>query len=88
MSSPSNAACKGRIMNQMQGSSSGQSSQGAGSSQRISPGHVASLMAAYMRALIIIVFWTVAGVVTLALGFVACRAVWFGVQKALVALGI
>jgi hypothetical protein len=55
---------------------------------RFDPGQAACVIASYIRAMILIVLWAVAGTAALAAGFVAVRAIWFAVSKAVAALGI
>ena len=53
-----------------------------------SPGQLAAVLGAYIRALILVVFWSVAGVAAVAIGYLAVRAIWFAVQTVSTAIGI
>ena len=75
-------------MPQMPGNSQNQPPLFSSPHGRFNPGHVASAIAAYIRALIVLVFWAVTGIAAIAVGFLAVRAIWFSVNKVVTALGI
>ena len=75
-------------MSQMPGSNPINTPPQPASGRGVRPEQVARVVSAYCKALIVMAFWAVALVAALGLAFIACRAVWFAVQKAIIALGI
>jgi len=75
-------------MNQVQGSNPINGPQPSNSGRRVTPAYVARGLSAFCQAVIVVVFWLVALVAALGRAFIACRAIWFAVQQAIIALGI
>jgi len=58
------------------------------SPHRVTPAHVASTIATYVRAMVILVFWGVVGAAALCAGWVAFRIIWWAGSGVLKALGV
>jgi hypothetical protein len=52
------------------------------------PARLAELIGVYVRALVVVLFWLIAGTVALAVAFLAVRLIWFALQTFSKALGI
>lgn len=55
--------------------------------QPTGPKHWALLAGDYVKTAVIIIFWVVVFLFSLAIAFCACRAMYWGVQQILTALG-
>ena len=54
---------------------------------RFSPERFATAVSEFVRSMIVIVLWTVAGVTAIAVGYIALRTVWWAVQQVSQAVG-